>query len=137
MRNHANIGIRKRTQIMLKNYSDFRKKRNEYLLLMFVCGVGIGIIDGDQFNTGYLFGNGLGTILLSMGIGYLINLFTNKGDNKESDENLLDENLETSEAESVHQKILTKLQPFRFGSYVAGGFLLLAVLQLVIALLLH
>ncbi len=109
------------------NYS---RKVQEYILLIFVLGILFGYLDSRSTEISYLIGSGIGVLILSMVISYIIHWVLGKppsvSNRKEhSKDQILDDGLATTSEKEEKEKMHWRLRPFRHGLYIAAFFFLL------------
>ncbi|MEZ4981557.1 MAG: hypothetical protein R2769_08225 [Saprospiraceae bacterium] len=101
-----------------------------YLLITFLLGAIFGYLNSNESNPGFLFGAGLGFLIISFLIAITIPgifLFFNFYKKGGKDDSILDENLEESEMESLKRKKEIREKPYLITFYIS---LLLFVLML-------
>lgn len=109
---------------------DFHKKSREQLFSTFISGAVFGLIDSGTFELGYLFGSGIGMMLICLPIGYLVYWIIG-GKRKEDTltEEVLDIDLATKQPDASAGKYEKDFHRFKYGFYASLFFLILQVLE--------
>lgn len=112
--------------------ADYSKKRKEHLFFIFLLGALFGFLDTGEFQIAYLFGSGIGVMLFSVPLGYIIHYIVGKisaGKVVDPENDILDADLEPNEQKILKERLRYQLRPYKYGIYVALVWVLMFVVS--------